>query len=174
LLKYEDKIARFAQDKQFLRLSRPVRGRADGLCDACGSTQPRTLYGLTDVETGRHYFVGDSCLKELVKGGSILRRFGMQFGKQAYEDEMQLRTGPADHSPGPADGQGNGSGNTVRIASKTVPSGHVGLVPTESGAISSQVLIVETREHYQCFVAPIYDSNHSALGTACVAKYEEK
>ena len=174
MLRYEEKIATFAQNKQFLRLSRPVRDRADAVCDACGSTQPRTLYGLTDVETGRHFFVGDSCLKELVKRESILRRFGKESGKQAYEDEMQLRAGPADHNPGPADGEGNGSGNIDDEASETVRTGSGGPVHTGGGTISSQVLMIESREHYQCFVALIYDgANRALFGTACVAKCEE-
>ena len=174
MLRYEEKITRFTQDKQFQRLSRPVRDRADAVCDACGSTQPRTLYGLTDVETGRHYFVGDSCLKELVKGGSILRRFSKQSGKQAYEDEMQLRAGPADHSSGLADGQRNGSDKSDGIASKTVHSSQIGSVPESSRALSSQDLMVENRDHYQCFVALIHDGAiHPYYGTACVAKYEE-
>lgn len=169
--RYEEKIARFAQGKEFLRLSRPVRGRADAVCDACGSTQPRTLYGLADVESGRHYFVGDSCLKELVKRGSILRRFGKQSGIQAYHDEMQLRANSVDQISGPVDGQGNTSGD---IASKTVQSGS-GPVPAGGDIISSQVLMFETPEHYQCFVALIHvGANHAAFGTACVAKYEER
>ena len=172
MLRYEEKIAKFAQDKKFLRLPRPVRGHGDALCDACGSTQPRTLYGLTDVTTQRHYFVGDSCLKELVKGGFILRRFGKQSGKQAYEDEMQLRAGSPDLGPNHSEFHGNGPGDT---ATKTGPAEPGGPGPTDSGAISSQVLMVETREHYQCFVVLIYDgTNHTAYGTACVAKYEER
>ena len=171
MVRYEEKIARFAQDKKFLRLPRPVRGRADALCDACGSTQPRTLYGLTDVTTQRHYFVGDSCLKELVKRGHVLRRFGKQSGKQAYEDEMHLRAGSPDHGLVHSDVQGNDSGHT---ASKIGPSEPGGPGPTDSDAISSQILMVETPEHYQCFVALIYDGAiHTAYGTACVAKYEE-
>jgi len=171
LLRYEEKIARFAQDKKLLRLPRPVRGRADALCDACGSTLPRILYGLTDVTTQRHYFVGDSCLKELVKKGHILRRFGKQSGKQAYEDEMHLRAGSPDQGLVHPDVHGNGSGDT---ASKTGPSEPGGPGSTDSGTISSQVLMVETREHYQCFVALIRDgANPTACGTACVAKYEE-
>ena len=174
MVRYEEKITRFAQGKQFLRLSRPVRGRADALCDACGSTQPRNLYGLTDVETGRHYFVGDSCLKELMKEGYILRRFGKQSGKQAYEDEMHLRAGPLGLASN-SELQGNGFDQTDDIASETVPSGHGSLAPTNRGTISSQVLMVETREHYQCFVALICEgADHTALGTACVAKYEEE
>lgn len=145
----------FAQDKKFLRISRPIRGRADGLCDACGSTQPRTLYGLTDLATGRHSFVGDSCLKELVKQGAILRRFGKESGKQAYEEEMQLRAGPTDHSSDPVDGLGDGSDYVDDSASKPVACGSNGTVPTDAGTISSRVFIVENPEHYQCFVVLI-------------------
>ena len=150
MLRYDEKIARFAKDKQFRRLSRPVRDRADAVCDACGSTQPRTLYGLTDVETGRHFFVGDSCLKELVKRESILRRFGKQSGKQAYEDEMQRRAGPADYNSSSADSEGNGSANIDDTASETVRTRSGGPVQTGGGTISSQVLMFESREHYQC------------------------
>jgi len=174
LLSYDEKIAKFALGKKLQRLSRPVRGRADTLCDACGSTQPRTLYGLTDVETGRHYFVGESCLKELMKEGYILRRFGKQSGKQAYEDEMHLRAGPLGLASN-SELQGNGFDQTDDIASETVPSGNSRQAPTNRGTISSQVMMVETREHYQCLVALIHEgTNHTALGTACVAKYEEE
>lgn len=146
MVRYEEKIAIFARDKQFLRLSRPVLGRADAVRDACGSTQPRTLYGLTDVETGRHHFVGDSCLKELVKRGAILRRFGKQSGNQAYDEEMQLRAGPSSAGP----------------------------VPTDGATISSQIRMFETQEHYQCFVALICGgAGLAVIGTACIAKYEE-
>ncbi len=71
---YEEKLAAFAQGKRLLRLARQIRDRADGLCDACGSTQPRTLYTLKDPESDRYYFLGDTCLKELVKLGAILKR----------------------------------------------------------------------------------------------------
>jgi len=174
LLRYEEKIARFARDKQFLRLSRPVRDRVDTVCEAWGSTRPRTLYGLTDVETGRHFFVGDSCLRELIKRESVLRRFGKQSGKQAYEDEMQPRAGPQDYRTGSEDGEGNDSGNIDDTASEAIRSGPGGPLQTGGGAISSQVLMFESREHYQCFVALIYDgANRALFGTACVAKYEE-
>ena len=170
MLRYEEKIARFAQGKKLLRLPRPVRGRADAFCDACGSTQPRTLYGLTDVDTQRHYFVGDSCLKELVERGYVLRRFGKQSGKQAYEDEMPLRASSPDHGPVLSDVHGNGSGDTASKAGHSEP-GVPG--PMNSGAISSQILMIESREYYQCFVTLIRDgANHSAYGTACVARYE--
>ena len=88
---YEQKLTLFAEGKRLLRLPRPVRDRADAFCDACGSTQPRTLYPLKELDSGRHYFVGDSCLKELMKLSVIPRRYGRESGQGAYETEMQLR-----------------------------------------------------------------------------------
>lgn len=88
---YEQKLNEFSQGKRLLRLPRPLRDRADGYCDACGSSQPRTLYTIKDLESERYYFVGDTCLKELTKRGVILRRYGRESGQQAYESEMVLR-----------------------------------------------------------------------------------
>ena len=89
---YEQRINSFAQGKTLLRMARPVRNRADALCDACGSAQPRRLYALADLDTKRHYFVGETCLKELAKRGVVLRRFGRESGQVAYETEMNLRS----------------------------------------------------------------------------------
>ena len=89
---YEQKLTLFSQGKRLLRLPRPVRNRADAFCDACGSTWPRTLYPLKELDSGRHYFVGDTCLKELAKLGAIPRRYGRESGQKAYESEMELRT----------------------------------------------------------------------------------
>ena len=99
---YEQRIDQFAQDKKLMRLSRPIRDRADAFCDACGSSRPRTLYALMDVDTQRHYFVGDSCMKELARRGVISRKFGKQSGKQAYEAEIKMRgLGPRDNAVTP-------------------------------------------------------------------------
>ena len=87
---YEEKLTSFAQGKRLLRLPRPIRNRADAFCDACGSTLPRTLFALKDIESGR-YFAGINCLKELASQGTILRRFGKESGRAAYDGEMQLR-----------------------------------------------------------------------------------
>ena len=88
---YEQRLSQFSQEKRLSRLSRPLRDRADACCDACGSTQPRTLFALKDLHTGRHYFVGDTCLKELTKRGAVLRRYSRESGQKAYESEMVLR-----------------------------------------------------------------------------------
>lgn len=82
---YQQKLDDFAHGKRLLRLSRPVRDRADAFCDACGSTQPRILYALKDTASERYYFAGDTCFKELAKRGVILRRYSREAGHEAYE-----------------------------------------------------------------------------------------
>jgi len=88
---YEEKLTPFARGKRLLRLPRPIRNRADAFCDACGSTLPRTLFALKYIESGRYYFAGVNCLKELASQGTILRRFGRESGQAAYDAEMQIR-----------------------------------------------------------------------------------
>ena len=113
MLSYEQKLAAFTEGKGLIRLPRPIRDRADICCDACGSNHPRTLYALKESASNRHYFVGNTCLKELVKLAVILRRFGRESGQAAYETEMKLRMSNTDeegaHSPagraGPSDPQ---------------------------------------------------------------------
>ena len=99
MLTYEQRLAEFAHGKRLLRLPRPVRDRADAFCDACGSSQPRTLYTLKDLESERYYFVGDTCLKQLAKSGAVLRRYGRESGQKAYESEMELRTRELEEAP---------------------------------------------------------------------------
>ena len=79
---YERKLDEFADGKNFVRLSRPVRDRADASCDACGSTQPGPYTPpLKDQDSERYFFIGDTYLKELVKRGVIRRRFGRDSGQ---------------------------------------------------------------------------------------------
>ena len=88
---YESRIDQFAKGKTFVRLSKPVRDRADFACDACQSTRPRNLYALQDEGSRRYYFVGETCLKELVRRKLVVRRFSRELGKSAFEQEMATR-----------------------------------------------------------------------------------
>ena len=56
---YDERINQFAGGKQLVRMARPIRDRADALCDACGSAQPRILYVLQEQVSDRYYFVGE-------------------------------------------------------------------------------------------------------------------
>ncbi len=164
---YEEKLAAFARGKRLLRLARPIRDRADALCDACGSTQPRTLYTLKDRESDRYYFVGDTCLKELVKRGAILKPFGKESGQAAYEAEMQLRAQELKE----------------RTAIETIRAGIQEATqegePLAADARSASargvsfllpaVLIIEAPERYQAFVSIL-----SAQGTPCSWGYAQE
>ena len=88
---YEQKLNTFVQGRRFIRLARTLRDRADAVCDACGSGQPRTLFVLKDEESGRYAFVGDTCLGEMTRLGVILKRFGKESAPEAYEREMAQR-----------------------------------------------------------------------------------
>ena len=152
MLSYEQKLAEFTEGKSLIRLPRPIRDRADICCDACGSNHPRTLYALKDSGSNRHYFVGNTCLKELVKQGAILRRFGRESGQAAFENEMNLRAlGP--------DGQ-NGSSSPDLAGPSAAPPGSE---PTTEDACAAtnfgerallpSVLILESPDHYQAVVS---------------------
>ncbi len=88
---YEQKLDDFARGKTFRRLSNPIRDRADTFCDACGSSQPRILYGLKEKQSGRYFFVGANCLTELLKRCSVQRRYLKESGRAAYDTEMERR-----------------------------------------------------------------------------------
>lgn len=47
--------------------SRKYQDTQNSRVGSCGSTQPRTLYTLKDQDPDRFFFVGATCLKELVK-----------------------------------------------------------------------------------------------------------
>ena len=51
---YEERLRTFSKGKRLGRLAKAVRDPEDGSCDACGSTLPRTLFGLRDTESDRH------------------------------------------------------------------------------------------------------------------------
>ncbi|MFC1999212.1 hypothetical protein ACFLXE_00450 [Chloroflexota bacterium] len=88
---YEKKLEEFIEGKTFIRLSRPVRNRADAWCDACGSLEPHILFGLSDESTDRYFFVGAECLKEISQRGAIQRRYCRENAEVAFAQEMARR-----------------------------------------------------------------------------------
>ena len=147
---YEGKLKEFAAGKRLLRLARPIRDRADACCDACSSTQPRILRALRDEVTGRHFFVGDTCLKGLVKAGAVLRRFGRESGPAVYEDEVQRRAQALDG----ANPNGDSGKDSARSDAEAGPLGvdaRPALVPQISPLVPT-VLLIEGPERSQAFV----------------------
>jgi hypothetical protein len=86
---YETRLIAFAEGKRLARLSRVVKDR--GVCDACGSTLPRVLFGLREIVSGRHYFLGQNCLAWLLERRLVARARYRESAEVAYRREMELR-----------------------------------------------------------------------------------
>ena len=106
---YETKLTEFADGKRLGRLTRAVPRSREDRCDACGSSLPRTLFGLKDGVSGRHYFVGQNCLAWLMDNGMIARARYRDWATNAYRLEMELRRS------GNADGHQAMGGAPVRV-----------------------------------------------------------
>jgi hypothetical protein len=136
---YEERVREFAEGKRLGRLSKAVRDQADGVCDACGSTLPRTLFGLRDTVSGRHYFVGQSCLASLLEKRLLARARYRQSAEVAYRQEMEMRR------------NGASSGNDEPLpgirAETDLPEGRADPV-----GLRRTLLIVETDSHYRALV----------------------
>lgn len=158
---YEQKLSEFAQGRKFARLARPLRDRADALCDACGSTQPRTLFALRDRDSGRCYFVGDTCLKELAKRGVILKTFSKQSAQQAYDEEARHRVCELNKQETVT--ESDGTINESRSPASKSSADNAAPTPSVDGRpLIPTILIIETPEECQAVV-----SIFSAGGNLC-------
>jgi hypothetical protein len=81
---YQERLDAFAEGRTFARMSRPIRNRADGWCDACGSVQARILFGVKDERSRKVYFVGERCLQQTAERGAIVRRFSKDNADEVY------------------------------------------------------------------------------------------
>ncbi len=136
---YEERLRDFAEGKRLGRLAKAVRDPEDGVCDACGSTLPRTLFGLRDTVSDRHYFVGQNCLAWLLETGLVARARYRHSAEVAYRREMEMRQNGAsalgnESSPSTGDqGESHGRGDDRRHLRRTI-------------------FIVETESHYEALV----------------------
>src|SRR3989442_11348582 len=126
--RYEERLRAFVEGKRLARLARGVRDRQGAFCDACGSTLPRTLFGLRDVSTGRYFFVGQNCLGWLMARGSVARARYAQRAKTAYELEMKTRL----------------NGSNVDVSASPQASRSSGGVTDQRTVIRRTVLIMQT------------------------------
>ena len=168
---YEQKIADFADGKTLVRLSRSVRDRADSSCDACGSAEPRTLYGLCEQQSGRFYFVGKNCLKELVRSHVILRRFGRTSAQAAYEKEMGSRAEEE------TDGTHLGSAKAApeAVGQQSQDSGQDEISRNESVAsqLLPAVLVIDSADRYEALACLLTSGGAVASsGRAAEPRYE--
>ncbi len=136
---YEERLQEFAAGKRLGRLAKAVRDPEDGVCDACGSTLPRTLFGLRDTESDRHYFVGQNCLAWLLETGLVARARYRHSAEVAYRREMEMRRNGA-------------SASTDESLSSTHDQGDLSQRRSDLRHLRRTILITETESHYEALV----------------------
>jgi hypothetical protein len=136
---YEERLRAFAEGKRLGRLAKAVRDPEGGVCDACGSTLPRTLFGLRDTVSDRHYFVGQNCLGWLLETELVARARYRHSAEVAYRREMEMRRNGADPS---TDGPSPDSGDQGDLPQRRF----------DLRNLRRTILIVETESHYEALV----------------------
>jgi hypothetical protein len=86
---YDDKLENFSRGKSFLKLRGGVGNSTGELCEACGSGQPGTLFGIRELLTGLDHFVGYSCLRELMRRKAVLQSRVRETSEQAFARTQQ-------------------------------------------------------------------------------------
>ena len=136
---YEERLRAFAEGKRLGRLAKAVRDPEDGVCDACGSTLPRTLVGLRDTVSHRHYFVGQNCLAWLLETGLVAKARYRHSAEVAYRREMEMRR--------------NGASTSADEPSpRTGDQGDLPKRRFDLRKLRRTILIVETETHYEALV----------------------
>ncbi len=136
---YEERLRAFADGKRLGRLAKAVRDPEDGVCDACSSTLPRTLFGLRDTVGDRHYFVGQNCLAWLLETGLVARARYRHSAEVAYRREMEMRR--------------NGAGaSTDGPSPRTGDQGDLPRRRDDLRNLRRTILITETESHYEALV----------------------
>ena len=158
---YQEKLTEFVQGKRLLWLSRPLRNRADAFCDACGSTQPRVLHVLKESSSGRYYFLGGTCLKELANLAAILKSYGRESGQKAFEAEMQWRAEELQKERTFA-GAGNTRTPITETEAETSDGGPPDAPAPDVWPLMPAVLIIESPGHYEAFV-PVRSAQGNTL-----------
>ncbi len=136
---YEERLRAFADGKRLGRLAKAVRDPEDGVCDACGSTLPRTLFGLRDTVSDRHYFVGQNCLAWLLETGLVAKARYRHSAEVAYRGEMEMRRNGA-------------SASTDKPSPSTGDQGDLPQRRFDLRKLRRTILIVETDSHYEALV----------------------
>src|SRR4030042_2582704 len=102
---YEDKLDSFSRGKSFLKLRGGVPNSTGELCEACGSGQPGTLFGIRELVTGLDHFVGYSCLRELIRKKVVLQGRIRETSEEAFG---RAKKG--------IESRGNGQGREAQLA----------------------------------------------------------
>jgi hypothetical protein len=149
---YEERLRAFAEGKRLGQLAKAVRDSEDGVCDACGSTLPRTLFGLRDTVRDRHYFVGQNCLSWLLETGLVAKARYRHSAEVAYRREMEMRrngASPSTDEPSP------GTGGHCDPPKRRF----------DLRKLRRTILITETESHYEALVR-LQDGQRRVSGRA--------
>ena len=136
---YEERLRVFADGKRLGRLAKAVRDSEGGVCDACGSTLPRTLFGLRDTVSDRHYFVGQNCLAWLLETGLVARARYRHSAQVAYRREMEMRRNGANTA---ADQPSPSTGDEGDLPQRRL----------DLRNLRRTIFITETESHYEALV----------------------
>lgn len=112
---YEERIDGFADGKRLRRFRGMIRNPRDPYCDACGSVLPSFLWGLRDMETGRDYFVGQSCFAAISRLHHIERPFVKASIKEAFERTRGARDARQEEPEPRTGAAANGTASDVRV-----------------------------------------------------------
>ncbi len=156
---YEERLRAFAEGKRLGRLAKAVHDPERGVCDACGSTLPRTLFGLRDTVSDRHFFVGQSCLAWLVETGLVAKARYRHSAEVAYRREMEMRRNGACAS---IDEQSSGTGDQGDLPERGADLWH----------LRRTFFIVETESHYEALVH-LKDGRRRVSGRAQVPRWSQ-
>ena len=111
---YQDKLEDFSRGKSFLKLRGGVPNSTGRLCDACGSGQPGTLFGIRELLTGLDHFVGYNCLRELMHRQVVLQSRVRETSEQAFARAQKGKESSGNGRLGQGqEGKLAGNGNAV-------------------------------------------------------------
>jgi len=90
---YQDKLDNFSRGKSFVKLRGGVPNSRSEPCEACGSGQPGTLYGIRELLTGLDHFVGYNCLRELMRKKAVLQGRVRETTEEAFSRAQKSSNG---------------------------------------------------------------------------------
>jgi hypothetical protein len=159
---YQDKLDNFCRGRSFLKLRGGVGNSTGQLCEACGSGQPGTLFGIRELLTGLDHFVGYSCLRELIRRQAVLQGRVRETSEQAF---ARAQKGKESSGNGRVDqgqeGKLAGNGNALpressdgEISSLPMPGeGTRHALPADLPVIATPTLVVwETEDAFRAAV----------------------
>jgi len=128
---YQDKLDNFSRGKSFVKLRGSVPNSKGEPCEACGSGQPGTLFGIRELLTGLDHFVGYNCLQELMRKKAVFQGRVRETTEEAFDRAQKSKE---------RSGNGRfGQGDNGKAAGETNTQPH----PAEGEAASSLPTLAE-------------------------------